>query len=79
MELKQVFPIFDRLEEADQNTLSASARALHFKRGDMIYAGDKCMGLLLICFVLPAVLTLVFAYPMRRNGLIKENDLKLDL
>ncbi|MBQ3567343.1 MAG: PTS sugar transporter subunit IIC [Anaerotignum sp.] len=37
------------------------------------------MGLVLICFVLPAVLTPIIAYPMRKKGLIKENDLKLDL
>lgn len=36
-------------------------------------------GLVLVCFILPAVLTLVFAYPMRKKNLIKENDLKLDL
>ena len=37
------------------------------------------LGLVLVCFILPAVLTLVFAYPMRKKNLIKENDLKLDL
>jgi len=37
------------------------------------------IGLLLICIVLPAVLTPIIAYPMRKKGLIKENDLKLDL
>ena len=37
------------------------------------------IGLLLICFVLPAVLTPIIAYHMRKKGLIKENDLKLDL
>ena len=37
------------------------------------------IGLLLICFVLPAVLTPIIGYPMRKKGLIKENDLKLDL
>ena len=37
------------------------------------------MGLLLVCFVLPAVLTPIIAYPLRKKGLIKENDLKLDL
>ena len=26
-----------------------------------------------------AVLTLLFAYPLRKKGLIQENDLKLDL
>ena len=37
------------------------------------------IGMLLICIVLPAVLTPIIAYPMRKKGLIKENDLKLDL
>ena len=37
------------------------------------------LGLVFVCFILPAVLTLVFAYPMRKKNLIKENDLKLDL
>lgn len=36
-------------------------------------------GLILICFVLPAVLTVLFAAPMRKKGWIGENDLKLDL
>ena len=36
-------------------------------------------GLVLICFVLPAVLTWLIALPLRRMGWIKENDLKLDL
>lgn len=36
-------------------------------------------GMLLICFVLPAVLTVIFAAPLRRCGWIKENDLKLEL
>ncbi len=37
------------------------------------------VGLLLICFVLPAVLTQLIAVPLRKIGWIKENDLKLDL
>ena len=37
------------------------------------------LGLILVCVVLPAILTLLFAWPMRKFGLIKENDLKLDL
>lgn len=36
-------------------------------------------GLLLICFVLPAVLTPLIAWPLRKIGWIKENDLKLPL
>lgn len=37
------------------------------------------IGMLLICFILPAVLTLLIAAPFRKKGWIKENDLKLDL
>ena len=37
------------------------------------------VGLILICFVLPAVLTLLFAFFLRKWGWIKEGDLKLDL
>lgn len=36
-------------------------------------------GLLLICFVLPAVLTPLFGMIFRKIGWIKENDLKLDV
>ena len=35
------------------------------------------VGLLLICFVLPAILSLIFSEIMRKFGWIKENDLKL--
>ncbi len=37
------------------------------------------VGLVLICFVLPAVLSTLFCELLRRWGWIKENDLKLDL
>ena len=37
------------------------------------------IGLVLICFVLPAVLSWVFCEILRKIGWIKENDLKLDL
>ena len=37
------------------------------------------VGLVLICFVLPAILSLVFCNILRKWGWIKENDLKLDL
>ena len=37
------------------------------------------IGLLLICFVLPAILSAVFCNVLRKAGWIKENDLKLDL
>lgn len=37
------------------------------------------IGMVLICFMLPAVLTWLIAIPFRKYGWIKENDLKLDL
>ncbi len=37
------------------------------------------MALVLICFILPAVLTWLIAMPLRKIGWIKQNDLKLDL
>lgn len=41
--------------------------------------GFDWVGLILISFVLPAVLTPIIAMPMRKAGWIKEGDLKLDL
>ena len=46
--------------------------------GDPITAFDW-IGLVLICFILPAVLTWLISLPLRKWGWIKENDLKLDL
>lgn len=40
--------------------------------------GADYLGMLLICFVLPAVLTWAFAVLLRKMGWIGENDLKLD-
>ncbi len=37
------------------------------------------IGLILISFVLPAVLTPIIAIPLRKKGWIKENDLNLNL
>ena len=45
---------------------------------DAITAMDW-IGLVLISFVLPALLTWLFAIPLRKWGWIKENDLKLEL
>ena len=41
--------------------------------------GFDWLGLVLICFVLPAVLSVIFCQIERKLGWIKENDLKLDL
>ena len=52
---------------------------------DAVAAGSKAAitgwdwaGLVLICFVLPALLTPLFALPLRRWGWIREGDLKLN-
>ena len=52
---------------------------------DAVAAGSKAAitgwdwaGLVLICFVLPSLLTLLFALPLRRWGWIQEGDLKLN-
>ncbi len=37
------------------------------------------LGLVLVCFILPAVLTTRLHIPCAKKNLIKENDLKLDL
>ena len=37
------------------------------------------VALFAISFILPAIITPLIAYPMRKNGLIKDGDLKLDL
>ena len=37
------------------------------------------IGLILICFILPAVLSLVFYAVMKKLGWIKDGDMKLDL
>ena len=41
--------------------------------------GFDWLGLVLICFVLPAGLSWIFCEVLRKKGWIKENDLKLDL
>ena len=41
--------------------------------------GFDWLGLVLISFVLPAILTFVFGLILRKIGWIKENDLKLEV
>ena len=45
--------------------------------GKVVTAFDW-LGLVLICFVLPAVLSVIFCEFMRKKGYIKDGDLKLD-
>ena len=44
-----------------------------------LYTLTDWLGLVLICFVLPAILCWTFGQLFRKMGWIKENDLKLDL
>lgn len=37
------------------------------------------LGMGMVCFILPAILTLIFAYILRKIGWIRQNDLKLNL
>ena len=46
---------------------------------DMGFNATSIIGVVVVCVVLPAVLSLVFSEIMRKLGWIKENDLKLDL
>ena len=46
---------------------------------DMDFSANAWIGVLVVCVVAPAVLSLVFAEILRKIGWIKENDLKLDL
>ncbi len=59
--------------------LSPSAKALAEGAEALSPTAFDWLGLVLICFVLPAVLTWAISLPLRSWGWIKENDLKLDL
>ena len=45
----------------------------------MGFNATSIIGVILVCVILPAVLSLVFSEIMRKIGWIKENDMKLDL
>jgi uncharacterized membrane protein len=46
---------------------------------DMGFNAGSAVGVILVCIVLPAALSLVFSEIMRKLGWIKQGDLKLDL
>lgn len=46
---------------------------------DMGFNVTSVIGVILVCVVLPAILSLIFSEVMRRLGLIKDGDLKLSL
>ena len=45
----------------------------------MGFNANSIIGVILVCLVLPAILSLAFSEIMRRFGWIKDGDLKLDL
>ncbi len=47
--------------------------------GDMGFTPTSIFGVILVCIILPAILSLIFSEIMRKFNLIKENDLKLEL
>ena len=46
---------------------------------DMGFNTGSVIGVIFVCIILPAVLSLIFSEIMRRLGLIKQNDMKLEL
>ena len=46
---------------------------------DMGFNAGSIIGVILVCVIIPALLSLLFSEIMRKLGWIKENDLKLDL
>lgn len=58
---------------------SPSEKALEHGLSILSPGAFQWLGLLLVCFVLPAVLTPLVAIPLRKWGWIKDGDLTLDL
>ncbi len=48
MDISTYFPIWNKLHANEQQALSASARELHYHKGDLIHTGGDCMGLILV-------------------------------
>jgi len=46
---------------------------------DMGFTAGSVIGVILVCVLLPAVLSLIFSEIMRKIGWIREGDMKLDL
>ena len=46
---------------------------------DMGFGTGSVIGVILVCVILPAILSLIFSEIMRKLGWIKPGDMKLDL
>ena len=61
---------------AEKQAIAAKYYTGWIESGKAVTAFDW-IGLVLICFVLPAVLSTIFCEVLRKKGWIKEGDLKL--
>ncbi len=48
MDISEYFSVWNKLNTAEQQMLSSSAREIHYKKGQLIHTGNDCMGLILI-------------------------------
>lgn len=48
MDISIYFPIWNKLNANEQQSLSANVRELHYHKGDLIHTGGDCMGLILV-------------------------------
>lgn len=58
--------------------LAPGEKALEMGASAIFPSAFDWLGMLLVCFVLPAILSWLFALPLRKIGWIKEGDLKLE-
>lgn len=58
--------------------LAPGEKALEMGASAISPSAFDWLGMLLVCFVLPAILSWLFALPLRKIGWIKEGDLKLE-
>ncbi len=48
MDISTYFPIWSKLNTTEQEALRTNARALTYKKGELIHTGGDCMGLMLV-------------------------------
>ncbi len=48
MELSTYFPIWKQLQIKEQQALSSNAQKAHYQKGELVYTGGDCLGLILV-------------------------------
>lgn len=48
MDISIYFPCWNKLKANEQQALLSNASRLHYKKGDLVYMGGECMGLMLV-------------------------------